>query len=157
MKNLLIIRHARAEMVAKSDMARRLSEEGMADAAALGCKLHEAGITADIIVSSPAVRAETTARLIARGINYPENAIVSEKFLYHAHPEEIISFIRHLDDQVGSLIIVGHNPALLETVNLLGTERVVVFRPAQAAKFEFDVASWEDTGTGICKSMLEIF
>ncbi|MFA6715987.1 MAG: histidine phosphatase family protein, partial [Victivallaceae bacterium] len=154
---LLIIRHARAEIIAKSDRVRKLSEEGQAAAIALGCKLHEAGISADMIVSSPAVRAETTAQLIARGINYSKNAIVSEEFLYHAHPEEIISFIRNLDDKVESLLIVGHNPALFETVNLLGPEQVVVFRPGQALRFQFDVASWKGVDRETCKSMMEIF
>lgn len=157
MKNLLIIRHARTEKIAKSDMARQLTEEGLADAAALGRRLHKKGIKADIIVSSPAVRAAMTAQLIAGGMNYPESAIVSEKFLYHTYPEELISFIRNFAEQVESLIIVGHNPVLLETVNLLGTEQMVKLRPGQAVRFQFKAASWKDIGPDTCKKMQEKF
>jgi phosphohistidine phosphatase len=138
-------------------MARRLTEEGISDAAALGHRLHKKGIKADIIISSPAVRAETTAQLVAAAINYPENAIVSEKFLYHTYPEEIVAFIRNFDDEVKSLFIVGHNPVLFETVNLLGTEEIDKLRPGQAVKFQFDVASWKDISPDTCKKMKEKF
>ena len=58
MKNLLMIRHSKTEMVANSDMERKLTEQGMASAVTLGRMFHESGITADMIVSSPAARAK---------------------------------------------------------------------------------------------------
>ncbi len=157
MKNLLMVRHSKTEVLANSDMERELTEKGMADAVTLGRMLHESGISADIIVSSPAARAKKTAKLIARGIKYPENAIVSESLLYNAHPEDIVSFIQHFDKNIDSLIIVGHNPILLEAINLLSNKRVARLQTSHAVKFKFDTDSWENIGSAACKHMVKIF
>ena len=157
MKDLLMIRHSKTEMIADSDMKRELTEKGMADAVTLGRMFNESGISADIVVSSPAVRAQKTAQLIARGLQYPENAVVTEQLLYHAAPEEIVSFIKHSDKNIKSLIIVGHNPIILEAINILGNERVARLQTSHAVKFQFDTDSWEDVGSENCKHMVKIF
>jgi len=157
MKDLLMIRHSKTEMMADSDMERELTEKGMADSVILGRMFNESGITADMIVSSPAARAQKTAQLIARGIKYPENAIVTDKLLYHAAPEEIVSFIQHFDKDIKSLIIVGHNPIILEAINLLGNKRVARLKTSHAVKFQFDTDSWEDVCPDNCKHMVKIF
>ena len=152
-----MIRHSKTEMLANSDMERELTEKGMADAVTLGRMFNESGINADIIVSSPAARAKKTAQLIARGINYQESAVVTEQLLYHASPEEIVSFIKHFDKNINSLIIVGHNPILLEAINILGNERVARLKTSHAVKFQFDADTWEDIGSDNCKHMVKIF
>jgi len=157
MKDLLMIRHSKTEMLADSDMERELTEKGMADAVTLGRMFNESGIKADIIVCSPAVRAIKTAQLVARGLNYPENAIVTETLLYHAAPEEIVSFVQHFDKNIKSLIIVGHNPIILEAINILGNERVARLKTSHAVKFQFDTDLWEDVGSKTCKHMVKIF
>jgi phosphohistidine phosphatase len=157
MKHLLMLRHSKTEMIAKSDMERQLTEKGMANAVVLGRMFKESGIEADIIITSPAARAQKTAQLIARGINYQESAIVSEKLLYHAHPDEIVSFIQHFDKNINSVIIVGHNPILLEAINLLGNERVARLQTSHGVKFQFDTDLWENVGSETCKHMLKVF
>lgn len=157
MKDLLMIRHSKTEMMADSDMERELTEQGMASAVTLGRMFNESGISADMIVSSPAARAKKTAQLIARGIRYQESAIVTEDILYHATPEEIVSFVKHFDKDVKSLIIVGHNPIILKAINLLGNERVARLQTSHAVKFQFDTDSWEDVGPDTCKHMVKIF
>ena len=156
MKTLLMIRHSKTEAAADSDILRELTDKGIADAMALGRTLHEHGITADVLVSSPAARAKKTAALIACGIKYPVNALVTERLLYHGHPEDIVSYIRHSDDRVKSLIIVGHNPILLEAINLLGSEHVARLQTSHAVKFSFDTDSWESIGPETCRHMVEI-
>ncbi len=150
MKNLLMFRHAQTEIMAKSDMARQLTEKGTADAAAIGNMLHRIGVTADIIVSSPAARAKETARLIAHGIRYNENALVTEKLIYNAHAEDLVSFIRNFDDTVQSLIIVGHNPTMMQAINILGSKRIAHLYAGHGVKFQFNTASWENIGIDTC-------
>jgi phosphohistidine phosphatase len=150
MKNLLMIRHSQTEMMAKSDMVRQLTKQGTVDAFNLGQKFHKDGISADIIVSSPAARAQKTAQLIARGIRYDENAIVTEKLLYHGHTEEIVSFIRNFGNTVESLIIVGHNPVMMQAINMLGNEKITHLIAGHAVKFQFDTDSWKDVGPETC-------
>jgi phosphohistidine phosphatase len=157
MKDLLMIRHSKTEMMANSDMERELTEQGMASAVTLGRMFHESGISANIIVSSPAARAKKTAQLIARGINYQESAIITDKLLYHASPEEIVSFIQNFDNNIKSLIIVGHNPIILRAINMLGTKRVARLQTSHAVKFQFDTDSWKEVGSDTCKHMIKIF
>jgi len=60
------LRHAKAITgdLDTPDQDRPLSEKGVKDANKLGDKLHKKGIRFDLIVSSPAIRAITTAQLI---------------------------------------------------------------------------------------------
>lgn len=151
-----MIRHAQTEMMAKSDMTRQLTEQGVADASALGQMLNNDGFSADIIVSSSAARAKKTAELIARGIRYPENSIVTEKLLYHAHAEEVVSFIRNFDDKVKSLIIIGHNPIMLQAINMLGKRKISHLIAGHAVQFQFNTGSWKNIGVKNCSCQLTV-
>ncbi|MDD5727980.1 MAG: histidine phosphatase family protein [Victivallales bacterium] len=153
MKNLLLLRHAHTERTARSDMQRVLTGDGRAEVDVFGKILNSRGIDWDLLVCSPAARAVETAELLARGIEYPESAIINERLLYYAGAEEIAAFIRHLDDGLESVIIIGHNPVLLELVNMLGVKTVSVLKPCHAVKFRFGVDTWEDIAPGNCVNM----
>lgn len=157
MKNLVMVRHSKTEMAAETDMKRQLTEQGMADAVVLGRLFNDGGIKADLIISSNAARAKKTAQLIARGIKFNESSIVAEPLLYHCEPEEIVSFIKNCDDSVKSLIIVGHNPIILQAINLIGSERVARLQTSQAVKFQFGTESWQEIGPDTCIHMIKIF
>lgn len=156
MKNLLLMRHAHTEKIAKTDIKRKLTEQGRAEAKVFGQKLNTHGVEWSLVFCSSAVRAQETAQLLAHNIEYPENSIITEPMLYHADAMEIISFIQNLDDDLESVIIIGHNPVMLETINLLGNDKLGQLKPCHAVKFRFAVDNWENIGPGTNVAMMSI-
>ena len=121
MKTLTIFRHAKSswEYPDLSDHDRPLNNRGNRDAPKMGKRLKAAGIRPSLIVSSPANRAWTTARIVARTIAYPVEFLQREPKLYHAGVNRIFDVIAAQDDGFNSIMIVSHNPGLTDFANHL--------------------------------------
>jgi phosphohistidine phosphatase len=120
-KRLILLRHAKSSWSQDGlpDSERPLSGRGERDAPRMGARLRERGIRPDLVLSSPALRARSTARLVAHAIDYPADAIHPEASLYLAAPDEILAVVAEQADAVDCLLVVGHNPGLTELTNLL--------------------------------------
>ena len=72
MKTLSIIRHAKSSWkdLGVPDHERPLNKRGRHDAPLMGKLLRDQNITPDLIISSTAIRAETTAKLVAKACKY---------------------------------------------------------------------------------------
>jgi phosphohistidine phosphatase len=87
----------------------------------MGKRLQEWSIRPDAWISSTALRAITTAEMIAEEIGFRQDQIKRSKDLYHASASELQEFIAGLDDAIGSAILFGHNPGMTSLVaNLYG-------------------------------------
>src|SRR4051812_32340757 len=102
MKTLYLIRHAKSswDLNDLPDIDRTLNERGFRDAHLMGGKLLDKGVKADLIISSPANRAISTALIIARKIEYLEDKIVLRKNLYETSGREYINEISLVNDNV---------------------------------------------------------
>ena len=121
MKTLTLIRHAKSSWddMGLSDAQRPLNRRGERDAPKMGERLASRGFRPDLMISSPAVRAWTTAGIIASKIDYPRDAIQREPSLYLASPDDILDVIAAQDDKLGHLVLFGHNPGFTMMANLL--------------------------------------
>lgn len=121
MKTLTIVRHAKSSWNEPrlSDRERPLNKRGERDAPVMGKRIADAGIRPSLIVSSPATRAWTTARVIAEQLAYPTEFLQRENQLYLASLNDLLDIVVAQDDGFNSLIIVGHNPGLTDFVNFL--------------------------------------
>ena len=122
MRELIIVRHAKSSWkdAGLDDRERTLNKRGERDAPEMGARLARRPDRPDLIVSSPAVRALETARIIARKLEYPRKKIMVEDRLYGAGIVELLDVIRNADDSVTTLMLFGHNPGLTELANHLG-------------------------------------
>src|SRR5580700_9748660 len=100
MKTLILVRHAKSSHTygVSSDFDRPLNERGFREAAEMGRKLFKKKIPIDQFVSSPAVRAKTTAELFVAEYNRKLKDILFIPSLYHASPENFMDLIHKLDD-----------------------------------------------------------
>lgn len=121
MKRLILLRHAKSSWTDErlADAERPLSDRGERDAPRMGARLHERGIHPDLVLSSPAVRARSTARLISRPLEYAPDAVRLEASLYLAAPQAIMDVVQAQTDSVACLLVVGHNPGLTDLTHLL--------------------------------------
>ena len=144
MKTLLILRHAKSSWgnASLSDFERPLNKRGKYDAPRMGKLLRQEDLIPDLIVSSAANRALTTARLVADEVDCPQPVVATRDF-YHASPDEYIAYLQGVPDENQSVMVVGHNPGMEELVTQLGGGYEVM-PTAALAQFELDIASWQD-------------
>lgn len=121
MKTLTLLRHAKSSWDSPSlaDSERPLNARGEEDAPVMATRLIDAGIRPSLIISSPALRAWTTARVIARELKYPLEFLQREKQLYLASHDNILEIVSHQDEGFNHMMVVGHNPGLTELANYL--------------------------------------
>jgi phosphohistidine phosphatase len=146
-KTLFLVRHAKSSRDDPTllDKERPLNDRGLRDAPKMGERLARQDAKPDLIVSSPAVRALTTAELIAGKLGYGGNAIVVDERLYAATPNALLSFVRELGDEPKRVMLVGHNPEMAELANRLSST-IADMPTCAVAQFTFDVKSWADVG-----------
>lgn len=112
-KTLIILRHGKAAPhdAYPSDHARPLVARGHAEAEFIGTHLNVHGPRPVVVISSPVLRALTTAQIVARNLQVP---IRTEPCLTTDIPTRpILSLIeKELGAEGGCLLIAGHNPTL---------------------------------------------
>ena len=142
-KTLLLVRHAKSSRDDPSlpDRERLLDDRGRQDAPKMGKRLGKRGVKPDLIVSSPALRALTTAQLIAAEIGYPRESIVADERLYASSPDDLLAVVGALDDKLDCVMLFGHNPEFTDLVRRLSSENVDMPTCA-VAEFRFDAKAW---------------
>ena len=144
MKTLTLLRHAKSSWKDTSilDRERPLNRRGQRDAPVIAERISEAGIRPSLILSSPAVRAWTTAQAIAHEIGYPQEFLQQEERLYHASVRELLKLIAEQDVGFSNLMIVGHNPGLTDFANYLMHELTDNIPTCGFVSFEIDCEDW---------------
>lgn len=157
MKKLYLSRHAKSSWKDSglNDFERPLNNRGRRDAPFMGRLLKEKGIKPELIVSSSALRAYSTAESFAWEINYPPDKIVKEDNLYAAGFSEIIKVIAGIRDSVKSLMIIAHNPGLTDLYNFLCNKRIDNIPTSGIVSLTLNVKHWNQVDENTCK--LEFF
>ena len=152
MKTLYIVRHAKSSWSdpLADDFDRPLNERGKRDAPRMGKRLKEKGILPSLIISSPAKRARSTARRIAKELKYKKDDIKEDRKLYHAEEEVILDVIRKLKDKHTSVMLFGHNPGLTNFVNSLQDKEFDLdnLPTCGIAAFQLKIDSWSEIAWG---------
>jgi len=116
MKRLYLIRHAKSSWSEPGleDFQRPLNGRGRNDGAAMAKRFGDAGIIPDLIVASPAVRTRETAKFMAQGTGYAEDAIQYDTHLYLGSFSYHCRLLTALFQQVETLFLIGHNNTMSE-------------------------------------------
>lgn len=116
MKRLYLIRHAKSSwsQPGLDDFHRPLNQRGKKNAVAMAKRLAAAGIRPDLIVASPALRTQTTARFMAEGTGYNTDAIQFDDNLYLGSFSFHCQLLATLLQQAEVLFLVGHNGTITE-------------------------------------------
>ena len=122
MKNLLLIRHAKSSWsnLALSDFDRPLNDRGKHDAPMMAKRMADRKVFPDLLVSSTANRAITTARMMCDALKYKPKHIKEVPDLYHASPETFASVISSLPNEHDTIALYSHNPGITHYCNQLG-------------------------------------
>lgn len=113
MKKLYIIRHAKSSWgdAELNDFERPLSKRGKANAPMMGERLKIKGVMPDIIISSPAKRAKSTAEMIAKEVGYEKKVLFDEN-IYESSVATLRKILTSVNDENSTVFLFGHNPEL---------------------------------------------
>jgi phosphohistidine phosphatase len=115
----VIVRHAKAARVdAMPDRERPLTPRGHADAGAAGAWLARSGYRPDLVLCSPARRTRETWHDVA--LAFPSAITIRyDDELYASGAGDLLDLVSRLGDDVGTAVLVGHNPAVSALSELL--------------------------------------
>jgi phosphohistidine phosphatase len=99
----------------------------------------------DLILSSPAIRALTTAEIIAKKLDYKLKDIVVDDRLYAGEADDLLNVIHKLGDKLERVMLFGHNPKLTELAHRLSS-KITHMPTCAVAEFTFDAKSWSNIG-----------
>ena len=151
-KQLLLVRHAKSDWdnLKLSDFDRPLNSRGEKNAPEMAKRLLKRGKIPQSIVSSPAVRALTTARYFAKELGHDKSGIVEEPEIYDALTSALMSVINDLDNQFSFIALFGHNPGITELVRNLCNKDLYNIPTCGMVLIEFPFDEWNmvSAGTG---------
>lgn len=145
MRQLYLVRHAKSDWErGVADFDRPLNKRGKRDAPQMGKRLKALGVNPDLIVSSPAKRAISTARKVADELSYDRDRIVLDETLYEAFPEDTLRVIQGMDAAHTSVMVFGHNPTMTELVNRIPKAEIDNVPTCGVASVTFETDDWSD-------------
>jgi phosphohistidine phosphatase len=125
-RRLILLRHGQAvpEAPTGGDFERPLTARGRDEAAAAARQITAVRRIPDRILSSPAVRALATARIVAEHCGLDAEKLLTIDALYLASPDAVWLQLTRCGDEWRTILICGHNPSLSELAGRLGVRPV---------------------------------
>ena len=124
MKSLYLIRHAKSDWgkAELRDIDRPLNARGYSDAYKISSILKAQKIIPDLVITSPAIRAISTALIFCRNLQSDASDIIINSDLYDSSLKEYKNCISKIDNKFTHVLLFGHNPTITECAKkLLGS------------------------------------
>jgi len=145
MKTLILVRHAKSSWndPAQRDIDRPLNERGRNDAPMMAERLLKRDIHPQRILCSPALRTVSTAEVFAKHLAIPPGLIHMERQIYLASSGHLLHLLKHQDDNIDCIMLVGHNPALTDFFNDLCVDARIDNMPTCCvAELKIPIENW---------------
>ena len=146
MRRLSLLRHGKSswDNPGLADHDRPLNSRGKRDAPAMGKLLHTRGFRPQLIISSTANRARTTAALVAAELGIDTNQIRETEALYLASPAEMLAVADQLAGDKRDILLVGHNPGMTSLANRASDARLDNLPTCGIISIVGPAADWSD-------------
>lgn len=145
MKTLYLVRHAKSSWRHRElrDHERPLKKRGINDANLIATHLMEKLVQPDVLVSSPARRAQQTAKIFAGVLQYPEDQIITNRSIYSSTSHELMAVVLGLSDEYDSAMLFGHDPSLANLASSLTNKVFEKISTSGVVAISFPVDKWE--------------
>jgi phosphohistidine phosphatase len=146
MKTIILVRHAKSShsFGVSSDFERPLNDRGFREAAEMGKKLFDQNIIIDQFVSSPAVRARTTAELFVAEYDRKLEEILFIPALYHADKINFLETIRGLENSCQHVALFSHNPGITEFASSLTSTQITHMPTGSVFAVNAGIDNWKE-------------
>ena len=152
---LWLLRHAKSSWddPDMEDVERPLAPRGARAADRMRDYLDAEDIRPELVLCSSALRTRETLARILPGLG-PELTVRIEPSVYSFDADALLQRLQQLPADVGSVMLVGHNPAMQELASLLAAEGERLdelrkgFPTAALAELDLPVGSWPELAPG---------
>lgn len=146
MKTLYLVRHGKSDWddIGANDMDRPMKSRGHKNSLEGAQLLNDMQVRLDLLLSSPAVRAFDTARIFADTLEVDDSKFEVLDSLYLPDFSNFLKTILYLDDKLGTVMIVGHEPSLSTMVHHFVESRLKKLVTGSITRFVFDTDSWKN-------------
>ncbi len=145
-KHLLLVRHGKSDHnnILLKDFDRTLNHKGHKNVVAMAEKMKKKLVTLPLIISSPALRAFTTAVHFASVWGIPEEKIQTDLNIYEANVTALLQVVNGFDDEVDHIAMFGHNPGFTDFANYLSDAKIYNLPTSGMVMIVFDVDNWKE-------------
>lgn len=160
MKTLTLIRHAKSDWGHEGllDIDRPLNQRGYTDAYIMSQWFAKTETKNQLIVSSPAVRAISTAFIFARALNIAANTVLIRPSIYESSVSVLKTVITEFPVATNSVVLFGHNPGITNLSNELNDDLFFDNVPTCGIiQIQFEVNTWQDVPKATGKLALHKF
>lgn len=146
MKTLYIVRHGKSswEDEGLRDFDRPLNERGCSNAQEMAKRMESKKLFPEIIYTSTANRALSTARIFSEILSIEDHKIYLTEELYLASSDQIMDVIYSFDDSFNSVMIFGHNPGFTDLANKLSGLSISNLPTSGVLMIKFEVDKWTE-------------
>lgn len=150
MRTLYLVRHAKSSWAdpGMRDFDRPLNERGLRNAPFMAKVCKQRGEPIDLLVSSPANRAITTARFFAKELGIPAARFREEPAIYEASLTKLMRVVEALPDEAGRVMLFGHNPGFSELLEHLSEAGTGDLPTCGMARIDILLDSWSAVAKG---------
>lgn len=143
-----LARHAKSSWkdLSLTDHDRPLNKRGYKNGPRMGKRLAKLPYRPEIIITSSAVRALTTAEMLAPYLEIGPDAIVVNELLYEAGQHKMLKIIRRFDNRFANIMLVGHNPGITQLANELGGHPIANIPTCGIVVIRFETDQWAAVG-----------
>ncbi len=142
-RTLYLVRHAKAAKIDGDilDIDRPLHEVGVSEAYEMAKLLFRSLEIPQLIISSSATRAISTALIFQRVLKVPFEMLGITEKLYEIDINDLYEFVADLDDKFHSVMLFGHNPSFTEFCSKMEPE-ILHMPTGSVVRFDFEVEKW---------------
>jgi phosphohistidine phosphatase len=144
-RRITLLRHAKSDWNSptRNDYDRPLNARGKHDAPRMGQQLRKRGLHPQLILSSSALRAISTAQIVALELGYDPESVQTDDGLYLATPKKILQILCETGESYANVLLVGHNPGLTDLANRISNANIANIPTCGALSVELDASNWD--------------
>lgn len=147
MKTVILVRHGKAKLAHPEldDIDRPLRHRGKVDSDRMARELADLDVSVDALISSPALRARSTASLFADQLFLP---VETDERIYNGMDSDLLDVIQEMNEDFSTVLLVGHNPSISDLLRDLLDDDMEDLPTASVAVLEMNVKDWQEIHSG---------
>ncbi|OAQ42154.1 histidine phosphatase family protein [Pedobacter psychrophilus] len=155
-KQLLIVRHAKSDWndASLSDFNRPLNVRGLKDAPIIGDKLLKNSFHPDLVISSTALRAISTCKLVCKQLGIDKSKIETNSNIYEASHQQLLKVINTIDNDFEKVAMFGHNNGVTDLTVYLTDADIFNIPTSGMVLISFPFDDWKMVSKGTGKVVL---
>ena len=149
MKTFYLVRHAKSSWDNSSlrDIERPLNERGLNDAPIMAKLMRSKGVRPDLLVSSPAIRALTTAAYFKNELGVEGEDLWVRDEIYEAMSSTIVDLIHLLPEDCGTAMLFGHNPTFTNVAGMFTKDYIDNIPTCGVVCVRSEAATWPEVSS----------